>query len=231
MRHLAALLAIVACVATTWPALAADHDTGAWGIVSTTDTIDWNGQATAWRYAFDAQLRHFNRANGANQYVLRPSLGYVLANDVSLWAGYGYFLTDPDSGDSVYEHRWWQQAAWTARRWDWGTLSLRARLEERIVEDADDVGWRLRQQVQLLMPLADSDLSLNLWIEPYVNFRDTDWGARSGFDQNRAYAGVRMPMTAGTWLEAGYMHQYINRRGAEDVVNHFGILHLRFRFR
>jgi len=210
-------------------AAANDEDTGAWAIVSTSDGIAWHGEPTAWRYAADAQWRHFNRGAGSNQYVLRPAIGYVLRNEVALWAGYGYFLTAPDSGSNRYEHRWWQQVAWPAHRWDWGTLSLRTRLEERIVEHGDDTGLRLRQQVQLLVPLAGSDLSLAASVEPYVNLRDTDWGARSGLDQNRSYIGLRMPMSDAVSLEAGYMHQYIRRSGP-DVVNHLGVLHLRVRF-
>jgi len=37
-----------------------------------------------------------------------------------------------------------------------------------------------------------------------------------------------MPMTDSLSLEAGYMHQYIRRAGAEDAINHIGMLHLRF---
>lgn len=229
---------LMKCLATVVPAAllvlagasaarAADGDTGMWGIASTGDTIHRNGQPTNWQYAIDGQVRHLNRGSGSNTYLLRPAIGYVLENNVSLWAGYARVVNDPDDGSTRYENRWWQQAAWTARRWDWGTLSLRSRLEFRFIEGSNDTGARFRQQVKLTAPIRNSDLSLVLSLEPFVNLRGTDWGATGGFEQNRTYAGIRMPMTDSLSLEAGYMHQYIRRAG-EDAVNHVGMLHLRF---
>ncbi len=209
-------------------AYAADDDTAVWGLASTGDTMHRNGQPTNWQYALDGQVRHFNRGSGSNVYLLRPAIGYVLQNNVSLWAGYARVDVDPDNGSTRHENRWWQQAAWTARRWDWGTLALRSRLEFRFIEGSNDTGARFRQQLKLTAPIRNSDLSLVLSLEPFVNLRGTDWGATGGFDQNRTYAGVRMPMTDSLSLEAGYMHQYIRRAGAENAVNHIGMLHLRF---
>ncbi|MDZ7770682.1 MAG: DUF2490 domain-containing protein [Woeseiaceae bacterium] len=230
MKYLATvLMAAPLALAGSPGACATDDDTGIWGIASTGDTIRLNNQPTNWQYAIDGQLRRFNRGSGSNTYLLRPAIGYVLENNVSLWAGYARVVNDPDDGSTRHENRWWQQAAWTARRWDWGTLSLRSRLEFRFIEGSNDTGTRFRQQVQLTAPIRNSDLSLVLSLEPFVNLRGTDWGAAGGFDQNRTYAGVRMPMTDSLSLEAGYMHQYIRRAGAEDAVNHVGLLHLRFR--
>jgi len=105
-------------------------------------------------------------------------------------------------------------------------LSLRSRLEERDLERAHDVGLRFRQQLQLAMPLPDKPLTLFTSIEHYSNVRDTDWGARSGFDQLRTYFGLRMPVNEKLTLEVGYMNQWINR-STEDAVNHLAMLHLR----
>lgn len=217
-----ALLAFA--ISTT--ALAADDANGVWGIFSTSDNIQRAGAKTRWRYGFDAQWRHSERGAGSDQYVLRPSLGYDLNPTMSVWAGYGYFLSDPSVGSNRYEHRWWQQFAWTAKRWDWGTLSLRSRLEERDIERASDIGLRFRQQLQLAMPLPSRPLTLITSIEHYSNVRDTDWGARSGFDQLRSYAGLRMPVGEKLTLEIGYMNQWINR-STEDAVNHLAMLHWR----
>lgn len=209
-------------------ASAAEDDTGLWGIASTGDTIHRNGQPTNWQYAIDGQLRHSNQDSGSNTYLLRPAVGYVLQNNVSLRAGYARVDLDPDNGSTRHENRWWQQAAWTPLRWEWGTLSLRSRLEFRFIEGSNDTGARFRQQVQLTAPIRNSDLSLILSLEPFVNLRGTDWGATGGIDQNRTYAGIRMPITDSLSLEAGYLHQYIRRAGVDDAVNHVGVLHMRF---
>ncbi|MCB1845782.1 MAG: DUF2490 domain-containing protein, partial [Halioglobus sp.] len=163
--------------------------------------------------------------NGSNQSALWPSLGYALDPCMSVWAGYGYTLTDPDEGSNRHEHRWWQQFTWSAKRWDWGSLSLRSRLEQRNIESADDVGWRFRQRFQLAVPFPNHDVTLITSVEHFINLRDTDWGARSGFGQLRSYIGVRMPITDKLTLEAGYMNQHINRSN-EDAVNHIASLRL-----
>lgn len=230
MKRMATIIpAVLLALTGASAACAADDDTGMWGIASTGDTIHRNGQPSNWEYTLDGQVRRFNRGSGSNTYLLRSAIGYVLQNNVSLWAGYARVVNDPDNGSTRHENRWWQQAAWTARRWDWGTLSLRSRLEFRFIEGSNDTGARFRQQVQLTAPIRTSDLSLVLSLEPFVNLRGTDWGATGGIDQNRTYAGIRMPMTDSLSLEAGYMHQYIRRAGTDDAVNHVGLLHLRFR--
>jgi hypothetical protein len=92
------------------------------------------------------------------------------------------------------------------------------------------VGLRFRQLVQLAVPLPAQDVTLVASAEHFTNFDDTDYGARSGFDQLRSYLGVRMPMTERAALEAGYMNQLVNRSGQRDAVNHTAMLHLRLSF-
>ena len=212
-------------------AQAADDDNALWTILSTADRIRSDGENTRWRYTATAQWRAFQRGNGSDQYLLRGSIGYDLRPDVRLSLGYDYFRTDPDGGSSKYERRPWQQLAWTARRWDWGSLLLRWRLEERDLEGASDTGIRFRQMAQITRPLVNHDVTTVYSVELFANVNDTDAGARSGLDQLRAYAGLRMPMTDKTSLEAGYMLQHINRPSGRDFVNHTGMLHLRIRFR
>jgi len=48
---------------------------------------------------------------------------------------------------------------------------------------------------------------------------DTDWGAVSGFDQNRAFLGVNAKINQQVALEVGYLNQYINTRNV-DRENH-----------
>ncbi|ANO51653.1 DUF2490 domain-containing protein [Woeseia oceani] len=224
---LLATVILASAVSTTTHA--ADEANGFWGILSASDNIQRAGTKTRWRYGLDMQWRHSERGSGSDQYVLRPSLGYDLNPNITVWAGYGYFLTEPNVGSNRYEHRWWQQINWTAKRLNWGTLSFRTRLEERDLERARDIGLRFRQQLQLAMPLPAWQLTLITSIEHYSNLRDTDWGARSGFDRLRSYAGVRMPVSEKLALEFGYMNQWVNR-GEEDAVNHLAVLRLRAKF-
>lgn len=222
-----ALLALLLPVA---PVHAADDASAAWGIVSVSGPIEPQGQVTRWRYDGQAQWRNFDRGAGGNRYVLRGSASLAWRENLALTVGYDFHQLDPDGAAAIDEHRLWQQLGWKALRWNWGSLALRTRLEERMVEDSDDVGLRLRQQLALTVPLPALDLSVIASTEPFVNVNSTDYGADSGFDRIRSYLGVRMPMTDTSALEAGYLHDYIERGGQPDALNHTALLHLRFTF-
>lgn len=211
------------------PALAADNENAVWGIVSTSDRIRRDEADTRWRYGIASQWRNFHRGSGSDQYLLRTSIGLDLKPGMTAWAGFDYFVTDPSGGGTRYERRLWQQLAWAAKSYDWGSLSFRSRFEQRDIENGSDIGLRFRQQAQLAIPVDSRDATAIFSVEHFSNLKDTDWGARSGFDQIRSYGGIRIPMTDSTSVEAGYMHQYVNRAGGNDAVNHTLMLHLRVR--
>lgn len=213
------------------PALAAEEETAVWSILSTSDNITNDGKATRWRYTAATQWRSFQQGAGTEQYLLRGSIGYTLKPGMTLSAGFDYFLTDPDGGGTRYERRPWQQFAWSAKRWDWGSLLLRWRLEQRDLENSNDTGQRFRQMAQFTIPVRTNDMTGVLSVEHFVNLNDSDAGARSGFDQVRAYSGLRFPLTNRASFEAGYMMQYINRTNRRDLINHSAMLHLRVKFR
>ena len=225
-RAVAAAAGLLACQ----PLIAADDDSAAWATVSAAGRIEPAGEASRWRYNVTGQWRHLERGSDVDTYLLRSSLGYDVNSSMSLWGGYDFFVNDPGGGGTRQEHRFWQQFSWSAARWDWGSLSLRTRLEQRNLENSSDVGLRFRQLVQLAVPLPAQDVTLVASAEHFTNFDDTDYGARSGFDQLRSYLGVRMPMTERAALEAGYMNQLVNRSGQRDAVNHTAMLHLRLSF-
>ncbi len=64
-----------------------------------------------------------------------------------------------------------------------------------------------------------SDLSWVLSDELFLNFNNTDWGARSGIDQNRAFLGLSYKIDASATLELGYLNQAVNTRTV-DRENH-----------
>lgn len=225
MKH---ALLLIASLAISTPAVAADEANGARLIFATSDNIRRAGEPTRWRYAVDAQVGHYARGSGTDFYGLRPALGYDLKPNMTVLAGYGYFISDPTGGSSRNERRWWQQFTWTAKQWDWGALVLRTRLEEREFDDAHDVGLRFRQQLQLAMPLPSNAASVIASVEHHSNLRDTDWGASSGFEQFRSYLGLRMPVHNKLVIEAGYMNQRLNR-SPENAVNHVAMLQFRAR--
>lgn len=216
--------ALVACAATSTVATAQPrHDAGLWTAVFGNGRFEPGGEDSPLRWWFDGQARFLDDAGGFNQLLIRPGLGYAVGGDHTLWYGYAYIRTDSVSPDDGFdEHRMWQQWTYTPTAGRWSFLH-RSRLEERWVETGTDVGLRWRQMARAQYTFTDSSRwSAIAWDEVFFHLNDTDWGARAGFDQNRAFLGVgfRSDADSRTRVEAGYLNQFIYRRGGADGMNH-----------
>ncbi len=178
-----------------------------------TDRLKW------W---FDGHARFFDDTDGFGQSIVRPGIGYALDERVTLWAGYGWIRSSPATSADFDEHRIWQQLTWS-KPFDCLTLGFRSRLEQRLLETGDDTGLRFRQLISWRQPFACAEeYTFVLWDEGFFHLNDTDWGANSGFDQNRAFVGFgRKLHTDSRWrVEIGYLNQHINRLGPGNLTNH-----------
>ena len=174
------------------------------------------------RWWFDGHARFLDDADGFNQSIVRPGIGLSLSKHSAIWAGYGWIRTSPLSGADFDEDRVWQQ-------WTWSkscapiTFALRSRLEQRFLETGDDTGWRFRQlfRTQCALPNCPQ-LTLVIWDELFIHLNDTDWGAESGFDQNRFFIGFGLRRDpCNRWrTEIGYLNQSANVTGGNDRSNH-----------
>ncbi|NND96799.1 MAG: DUF2490 domain-containing protein [Pirellulaceae bacterium] len=202
-------------------------DVGQWNAVFTQGELGQNtgGRLKWW---FDGHLRFVEDADGFNQSIIRPGIGWGLSENSALWAGYGWIRTSPFTGDDFDEHRIWQQWTWS-KACQPMKFAMRTRFEQRLVETGDDTGLRLRQffRVQRSLP-GCPPLTLVAWDEIFFGLNDTDWGQRSGFDQNRVFVGFGIKrFHSSRWrTEIGYMNQFINQDGPINRSNH--ILALNF---
>jgi hypothetical protein len=174
------------------------NDAGLWLSVIGNGKFEWpwnappSESASPLRWWFDGQVRFLDDADGFNQGIVRPGLGYALDEHHALWAGYAWIRTSPvGPADDFDEHRAWQQWTYTHSPADHWTFQHRSRFEQRWVETGDHVGLRWRQMFRAQYTLPDSPrCSLVGWDEVFFLLNDTDWGARAGFDQNRIFLGV-----------------------------------------
>jgi hypothetical protein len=61
--------------------------------------------------------------------------------------------------------------------------------------------------------------------ELFVAFNSPTAAVPSGFDQNRAFAGVNIQLGAYLRIETGYLNNYVNRVAPKDgLMNHAGLL-------
>jgi hypothetical protein len=109
---------------------------------------------------------------------------------------------------------------WPAFRYvlptDFGTFSFRTMVEANFLPgNHGDVRFRPRQMLRFMHPLqAEPRLSLIAWDEVFVRVNTTASGGQSGFDQNRAFAGLGWSFSPMFRTELGYMNQYL------DDANH-----------
>jgi len=213
---------MLALLTAAAPALAQESDIGAWFAFAGQGHFDQRSDDARWRWWFDAHARFFEDSNGFDQGILRPGIGYDLSTSSTLWLGYGRFDNDPSGAPSYVEHRVWQQFTWATKTGP-GVFYSRTRLEQRFVETGDDTGWRLRQFQRYTRPLEPrSRLGLRLWDELFFDLNDTDWGANTGFAQNRLFVGLGWTFERAEHLtlEFGYLNQFIVGSSASDSLNH-----------
>jgi hypothetical protein len=183
-------------------------------------SLQGNLADTGFNWSTELQPRWREEGDKLNQLIIRPALFYKLDKKSSVWLGYEKVVNHPDGKPTFDENRIWQQYSYTFDPVNTVTLQNRTRLEERRVNGGRETSLRLRQMLKANKPLeSNPDFSFILLDEVFVNLNDTDWGARSGFDQNRLFLGAGYAFTPTVKLEAGYLNQYVN--GAKiDKMNH-----------
>lgn len=182
---------------------------------------------SSWRWYVDSYERNRESGRTPDQFVVRPGVGYALTKQSSVWAGYAY-TANFTSGGRIDENRIWQQYVWSGPA-KTGTLSSRTRLEQRFIEGAGGMAWRIREQLKFARPLSSrSRLSSLVSFEIMFHLNSTA-RAQRGFDQSRAFAGLSISVNRTAHVEVGYLNQF-NRSQGPDRMHHIlsGVLGLAF---
>jgi hypothetical protein len=208
--------AIALCAATlaASPAAATEDDFNIWTGQFIVVDMDEDGD---WFVRGEAQERFTNDADRLGQLLLRMLAGYRLNKDVSIGAGYAYILTDPVGPVKLNEHRYYQELNVRLFDRDGITLDSRTRLEQRTFEEGEGTSWRLRNFVQLRVPISDNNKFV-AYTEPFIELNDTDF-QRGGVSIWRNFAGVSIPLSKGVEVVPGYLNQTAFRDG-ENRMDH-----------
>jgi hypothetical protein len=191
------------------PAAAAEDDANVW--LGQFATIN----ATKKVYVrLEAQERFTNDAERLGQLLLRSLVGYRLNKEVNIGAGYAYIRTDPVGPALLNEHRFYQELNVRLLSTKGGvTLDARTRFEQRTFEEREDTSLRLRQFVQLKVPVS-GETKLVAFTEPFVDLNETSV-QRGGLAIWRNFVGVSLPVAKGIEVVPGYLNQHVVRDGRD----------------
>ncbi len=163
------------------------------------------------RIWLEGQSRWDNDFSHWYQGMARVAVGYSLSDRATIWAGYTFLPTQNVGKQSVA-----QQDAWPAFRYvlptSIGTFTFRTMIETNFLPgNGDQVRVRPRQMFRFMHPLEfEPRLSLITWDEFFIRANSTPSGGQSGFDQNRAFAGLGWTFNKNFRVEGGYLNQYLD---------------------
>ncbi|MFU7529175.1 DUF2490 domain-containing protein [Qipengyuania sp. ASV99] len=179
----------------------------------------WTGQFATFNVSDDvyvrieAQERFTNDADRLGQLLLRSLVAYRINPDVNIGGGYAYIRTDPVGPSRINEHRFYQELNLRLVNAGGVTLDSRTRLEQRTFEEGSEIGWRLRNFVQLRAPISETN-QIVAYTEPFIELNETPI-QRGGLSVWRNFVGVSVPLAPGVQVVPGYLNQHVFRDGRD----------------
>jgi hypothetical protein len=157
--------------------------------------------------------------------MVRTAVGYSLSDRATIWAGYTWLPTQ-----NIDKPYFSQQDVWPAFRYvlptDIGTFTFRTMWESNFIH-GDQIRERPRQMIRFMHPFDfEPQLSFIAWDEAFYRVNTTTWGGKSGFDQNRAFAGLGWTFNKNVRTELGYMNQYLDSVSATTGQTSLTMHHL-----
>ncbi len=212
IRTLAITATILSSIGVASPSIADDllQDAGSWvQAVGEGSLKVLDPSLEKERIWLEGQTRFDNNWNNWYQGMARAAIGYSLSDRATIWAGYSWIPTH-----NVGKNYISQQDVWPAFRYvlptDIGTFTFRTMIESNFIL-GDEVRVRPRQMIRFMHPLdIEPRLSLITWDEFFIRANTTPYGGKSGFDQNRIFAGLGWTFNKNIRTEAGYLNQYLD---------------------
>lgn len=209
-RNVHVLMAALGVLACPVPALATQDDGQFWLYLVASMPLDEETNATL-------ELSPRRREN-ADQVLVRGSVDVRVAPRLDL--GGGVALVEYAGG---HEFRLHQQVQWSD-----GPLQLRTRVEQRFLAGADRAQWRLRQRVQVTVPVAER-LRGTVNAELLYIAMTENRAASARVDSWRVSAMASYRLTHRAELAAGYLAIYSPRPGPGDRLSHVPQIRLTLR--
>ncbi|MBO9574613.1 MAG: DUF2490 domain-containing protein [Sphingobium sp.] len=207
-RAAAALLLPLIGLSST--AQAHRDETQLWVSQSVSTKVD-----SATTLSLDTSERFLDTPTARHQYLARIAADRRVAQGVEVGGGITWSQIN-----HVNEVRPFEQL--TLSR---GLFVLRSRIEQRMFDNADGTVWRLRERLQLAVPLdGKKRWTATVNGEGLFNLNSVNISKQTGLTQVRALIGVRRTLGARLSLALSYQRQQTLVAGGEDVVTHQPIM-------
>lgn len=185
------------------------------------------GKHKKFRFLAHQDTRFASIDNVFEQSITGGAIGYKINDKVSAWMGYFGFLFYIARLNTYFgEHRTWQQILWTLYKSQRLKVISRTILEERFVVNNPQTGWRIRQQLLLLLPNAIGKVGLITSEELFVPINHPNWAPDRLIDQNRLLIGFHFKVSKKTNMTIGYLNQILlgNTRNQMNHVLFFSLV-------
>lgn len=212
IRKLLPCISLAAVVLATPRARALDDDEQYWAAAYFQAPV-----VDKLRLYLEPQYRYVPNEVSNHRLLARGAVYYGLGSGFTAWAGYAWTPvwnkdTAAAPGQRVDEHRPWQQLMHSFERRG-GTLVNRLRFEERFIETADEVSFRLRYMARFqYRPKHWHGFGAVVWDELFLNLNAADRGPKSGVDQNRFAVALQYAFNKTFVIEPTYMINGVNAR-------------------
>jgi hypothetical protein len=167
-----------------------------------------NGNYGWFLYNVEPQLRLIATNKPFNQFLTNAGGGKQITREWQFWLGQTISTLSQDAGPGDFEeYRIWEQLVWQ-REINSVQFISRSRLEQRHSLDFPQWANRFRERMLITIPLTEN-MALAVSNELFININQEPWITTKTWDQNRAYAGVVQQLSPTTFLNVGYMNQWI----------------------
>jgi hypothetical protein len=165
--------------------------------------------------AFDLSERFLDAPVARHQYLASIAIDRRIAPGVSIGGG----VTWSQVGQ-VNEYRPFEQLTLTR-----GAMAARTRIEQRMFDNTDGAVWRLRERLQLAVPLDPARRwTGTLNVEGFFNLNRTNSSSTAGLTMVRTLVGIRRTLGRRLSLALSYQRQQTLVANGEDVVTHQPIM-------
>jgi hypothetical protein len=141
---------------------------------------------------------------------------------ISTWAGFTW-ISPNDGSPQIY--RPWEQVIWELL--DKNPVILfqtRTRIEQLKQEFQPEWLWRLRERARVAFPERLPDkLTPVIYDEVFFNINKPVWISTDVVDQNRFFVGVDTKKWKNTFVEVGYINQYIFSEPTNKMAHIFSL--------